>query len=103
MVTIPTVAVDDHNVSAVKKAWQLDLRKVVGDQKTKRQENKDNAVRSGLKTAAKQLEARQALLSLVVRHGLILAIPKWPEVSTFIRALNYIATGIAWDSNHDLS
>lgn len=88
------VACNDDSTSKIKKARQLDLRRVVSDQKLKRQEDEDNFARSALRTAANRHEVRQALLRLIVRRDLPLSMAKWPEMNTLIHTINYMATDI---------
>ncbi len=49
----------------------------------------DEATKEILRTAANKSTVGQALLRLITQHDLPLSMVEWPELHTFVNALNY--------------
>lgn len=91
MESVHQVKVDDVVPSIVGQKIQKDLKHFTRLIEQKRRDEEAVAVKEGLKAAANSAVIQQALLRLIVHHNLPLSLVEWPEVHTFINAVNYTA------------
>jgi hypothetical protein len=89
--------------SKVRKSINGDIKGFFSKQQLNKHEQESAIVRRGLQTAVDIPTVRQALLRLIVNHDLPVSTVEWPELHTFVRAINPEATNCLWTSHQSVS
>ncbi len=94
-----SITTGDIPVSKVAQKIQRDLQSFTKPLEEARRQKDELLVKEGLRSAANPATIGQALLRLIVHHDLALSFVEWPEVHTFVIAINYQAAGCIWSSH----
>ena len=89
--------------SKVKSAIQSDIKSVFGQQTLWNQQNQEQEASNILRSAIDRPTVHQTLLRLIVHHDLPLSTVEWPELHSFVFAINPLATGCIWTAHQTTS
>jgi hypothetical protein len=88
-----------QQLSKVGTAIQTDLKSMFNQQTLLNKKNQEQNECDTLCNAIHRSTVHQALLRLIVHHDLPLSIVEWPELHTFIFAINHMAAGCIWTAH----
>ena len=85
--------------SKVKRAIQSDLKSVFSEQDLTNKKNKEQSDLETLRSAVNRSSVHQTLLRLIVHHDLPLSAVEWPELHSFVFAINHTAVRCIWQAH----